>query len=273
MYYYKKKTKYVENEITPVLVPLGFEFETWQADGDGNAWKYTKGNQSIEILDKFTYVDMRFRINSPGRFVVDARTLDSGPNENKCFGYDYRSAEEFQKIILEFRRIIIERGIKKLEELCNPITDEKIIRQKEYFEKLEKNRERAVTEFWADKNAEITVEKLGNLTPAIAGLLANDMIESPKSDLWSIGVRIHKLRGQIFTDAVDELINLAAVYGDWIIRTYGGEWANKDGIIEVCNVGGTGECIIPTDMIFKAWSGIELPGYDEMCEKYGASLW
>lgn len=47
---YKTKSAYIENEITPILMPQGFRYETWEADGDGNGWQYVRGSQKIEFM-------------------------------------------------------------------------------------------------------------------------------------------------------------------------------------------------------------------------------
>ena len=73
----------------------------------------------------------------------------------------------------------------------------------------------------------------------------------------------------LFCDAVDALIDIAAVYGDWIIRNLGGEWKNNNGILEIIHVGERKATIVPTDDIFQAWSKNAPIAYDDICGKYG----
>lgn len=247
---YKTKSLYIENYITPILQPLGFCHETWEEITDGNGWQYTKGNQMIDIYDKFTYIDMRFIANYPIRRVVDAKSLSYKnlhfSDQISCFGYDYKTQDEFKQVILVLRNIILDIGLKKLEELCNPITDENPIRNIEYFNKLEKIREEAILNF----------------------PLSNPL-NSPRLELTKIELKIQELSSRLFCDVVDDLVNMSAVYGNWIIKYFGGEWKNNNGICEIDNVGTIKATIIPTDDIFKSWSGVEIVSFDRICKKYG----
>lgn len=247
---YKTKSAYIENEITPILMPQGFRYETWEADGDGNGWQYVRGSQKIDIYDKFTYVDMRFMVDYPIRRVVSAKNLSTKElhlyDPRWTFGYDYKTQDDFEGIVMGFKDIICNYGIRKLEELCKPVTDESPIRNMEYFKQLERNRERAVRDF-------LTTGKRNDSRLELAGL----------------ELKISRLSDNLFCDAVDVLIDIAAVYGDWIIRNFGGEWKNNNGILEIIHVGERKATIVPTDDIFKAWSKNAPIAYDDICGKYG----
>lgn len=92
----------------------------------------------------------------------------------------------------------------------------------------------------------------------------------PFSELSKLTSDINDLSGLLFDKAIDRLLDLSTIYGDWTIRSFGSQWREKDDLIEIQNVGPNQCTVIPLDDVLKACEMVERLNYLALCKKYGA---
>ena len=244
---YTKKCEYIEKIIYPTLISLGFSYKTASQEIDN--WTFTRGNQTVELYGHYIDINLRIIVDRPVRRVIHDKELI--PDEWKSpniFGCFYETEDEFVESIKKFYTIITKVGLKKLDEICNPITDLNPVREAKYVEYLKNNRERAIKEYQF-----------------------KDMRwRSPFSELCKLKSDIYNLSGLLFDKAIDRLLDLSAVYGDWTIRSFGGQWREKEDLIEIQNVGPNQCTVIPLDDVLKEWGMVKELNYLALCKKYGA---
>lgn len=122
---FEEKTIIIESIINPVLIPIGFKYESFSADGDGNGWEYTRecdggGNEDILIIDKFRYADVKFSIDAGYTsinigFIKMNKSIHISPAE--VMGLDYSNEEDFKKVITNFKDSIVDYGLTYLKEM------------------------------------------------------------------------------------------------------------------------------------------------------------
>lgn len=229
---YEDKLSCIENILVPILLPLGFSFDSYDEGQDGYGFEFTRNDQLIEIYDKLRYINMRFIINRPRRRVVSARLLTEADlkllDSPKPIEYDYKLEEDFKNIILTFKEIILGKGLKKMQEMSHPL--EAPTRNQEYFQFLKCHKKDVISEYMTKRRD-----------------------QSPERELSNIELYVNILSYRLFEDVVYKLIEIAAIYGDWIIRNFGGKWQEFDGIYGIREVGKRKDVVIPTDDIFNLW--------------------
>ncbi len=144
---YTKKCKYIKAIIYPTLISRGFSYETASEDIDN--WTFTRENQVVELFGHSIDINLRIMVDRPVRRVIYPKELIPEEwNSPSKFGCFYKTKEEFVESIKKFYAILTDVGLKKWDEISNPITDQNPVREAKYVEYFKNNnRERAVKDF------------------------------------------------------------------------------------------------------------------------------
>lgn len=160
-------------------------------------------------------------------------------------GYNYKIPQDFCDIISLFRTIIINHGIVLLEELSEIPPDE-IVFKTEYYDLLRQRKE------------------------VISSTLRNS--EKPLSDeqrLQAIIQSVEDLRGNPIEEAAEQLVDLSAIYGDWIISVFGGVWADRGLEYIVKDVGPEKDVVSPIWDVFSHWGEKYRISYGSLYKQHG----
>ena len=248
---YSVKTKYIKEEIAELPELKEFKFETWPDEIDGNTWLFKRDeNHYFEFYDKFTYLNARLIQEDPLRRVIDLKDMVASEslslNKRSAMGYSYATETEFKNIVLTLKNIILKYGLFKLDEMIQSCRNFDLVHNKNYFLYIEQNRNSLSEDF------EI-------LSPQTL----------PEKGLIRLSLKIENFEGWIFSDAIRLLLDFSIIYGNWLIKYFGGEWCWKGNIYGIQNVGKKRCFVIPIDEIFKKWNGYDFKSYKELKKEYG----
>ena len=245
-----EKKIYIENSIEKVLLPFEFEKEFFRV-GKVSTWLFsreTSVKQTIEIMDDGMRINMRFytNIQMDKIYVGELVLKNSIENLQQVYlGYAYDSEDDFGNIVSRFSDIMVEFGLKELERLSIPKPNEFIIK-KEYFFRLKERKEDAVNEFYKKYDNDSSQEQLKIIV---------NLIES--------------LRGKETEEIIEKLIDLSAIYGEWIISMFGGRWLERENDFVVCDVGPDKSVRIVLRDVFWHFSKKYRINYNKLCERHG----
>lgn len=231
---YLEKHQIIQNEIGQIPELKEFQFETWTDERNGSSWIFKKETQYFEIFDKFTYVDARIVQESPIRRVIYLQNMIPIDFEDifksiGSHGYNHKTENEFKKNILSIRALLLKYGFKKLSEIKDFSIDVDKLKEEGFF-------------LYIEKNHNMPMDYLDMQQPS-----------SPESELSRISMLVRGLRGCLYSDIIKFLLDISIVYGNWIIRNFGGEWCWEKEVYGIKNVGKTEKFIVPIDDILKAW--------------------
>lgn len=232
---YLEKHQIIQNEIGQIPELKEFQFETWTDERDGSSWIFKKETQYFEIFDKFTYVDARIVQESPIRRVIYLQNMMPIDFENvfkapRHHGYSYKTENEFKQNILAIRKLLLKYGFQKLSEIKDFVID---------IDKLKKDK----IFFYIEKNHNVSMNYLNIRRSGSSG----------STELTRISLLVSWLSDCLYSDIIKFLLDISIVYGNWIIKNFGGEWCWEKEIYGIKNVGKTEKFIIPIDDILKAW--------------------
>ena len=232
---YLEKNQIIQNEIGQIPELKEFQFETWTDERDGSSWIFKKETQYFEIFDKFTYVDARIVQESPIRRVIYLQNMMPIDFENVFkapghHGYSYKTENEFKQNILAIRELLLKYGFQKLSEIKDFVID---------IDKLKKDR----SFYYIEKNRNVSMNYLNIRRSG----------SSESTELTRISLLVSWLSDCLYSDIIKFLLDISIVYGNWIIRNFGGEWYWEKEIYGIKNVGKTEKFIVPVDDILKAW--------------------
>lgn len=199
--------KHMKKIIGEALKEYGFMYQSMGAHG----CKFVKEGEErkqeiyIDTIRKHkNMVRMIFHTNAYGQKEVYVhRLVPSGYKGMNGIGFwEWTKEEEFIRIMELFREIILERGLETLEKISMPTTEERP--KPETEKRLYERRESLNKEYR---------KRLG---------LKED--SRKEQALLMIYKEIIKTRKEEFSKIEEDLIGLAAVYGEELIRQCNGEW-------------------------------------------------
>lgn len=237
MFLNAKRDQLIKEILSPIMNERGFTLTSHKAEEHNRCWNYERkiNNllQSVSLLDSFYIIDLTLATNAYKQMSMSAREFtpkDKYTGTN--IGWKYENQERFRKILIEMRELLLEYGFEALEGISVPATNEYPTPQSNQY--LRDHWKKIAEEYWEVLSFE---EK------------------SCQEQFEIIQDMIAEEQNKSFIEAEAALVRIAAIYGDFLQRYYGGEWewvdSNSSFVLD--GIGEDDDCSYVLNDIVYAW--------------------
>ena len=245
-----RQAEIIKDIIGEVVEPMGFAFRGGMAS-DG--WEYIRNKDGIQQIIFIDDLNQYRRKNA--RLLLTTNLLNSRrveiceyvPEYDGQFDtfWEYKSEEDYKRIIIEFARIIKEYGIDKLNEISIPIRNAIVTddMQRQFYQLHDK----MAKEFQSNYQLE-------QMSMAETNQLLYKMIT--------------EMQEKEFQEIKDQLMYMAAFWGETVTNEFTGYWEWKEDV-DKCMVRVPGKFgRFPLDIIIQEWAEFDanVNGLDSWCE-------
>lgn len=248
-----RKTEIIKEKLYSYLEEKGFQYEYDRTDGE--IWIFKKQDRDLEksiIIDNVTDLGINLCFSVYGYGQVEWRKLEDESKFNKFKRRDYKNEKEFEALIEEIRKIIVQRA------------DEILGSMGGTYEEREATR--SLKRRLYDEH-----KQLAEKGKTLLGL--ENVIGMRR--IYIIFEHIQKLQGREWQEILDDVFMLSAVYGEIYREITNGHWEYSEE--------GAGQCVVvapkcvnlmPLYAIKWTWVHNDVQmlinniKYAEICQKY-----